>query len=1028
MDSQDQRKSIPSGRESHGVYLCHKCGWPFPNPHPSAKQRRAHKRICGTVEGYKMIDSEEQINLAVSDDEHGSDEDRQTPSTKIVKHSTKEISSGGVSARSNRSEDEVFSDAVTEFSDNGFSPVNEEQLKADATSGIQISNSPTDSNQMHNNTVLEYETNLLGGAIPIEDSVSTCNSDPVVDIRKEDEKVIVGENEMQSSSIFLEQGNDVKGNEESNVDEILSDVAVAPCKTANEASEVACELQEKDPKTSDSLSVNQIVKPKEETFGSTMCRHDLSPEVKSCDHVEVAAQIESYSAKDGDIGSHSDAVDACDKEGKGNENVHVLLVANDLPAVDNPEIMIQDFKDHKTWKSNLLVTVESGEVIEPAVDDNNDTVCEEKSSIFPSVKSRASFDIPSAELQVLEGNLKQEDEDKRVLAAEVPVEKEVDTSELKVGSKDIGSYGVEATPETTVIQKIQIDIEEQRPHDYHTDQLQNIKVEPSAIGLSDVISVNISAADEVIHETNLCGGKNEYNIDKDKNEKCDTDGKQSRELVKEELSTNVETTSVSVDDLSVSKADQTMDDLGTGNSGDHKKTGIEVSDLVGNGNKDVAVQDRPEMNSKMNIESASTPSDTKIVVGEMDKCTNNLQEAESTTYFVHDSSEVGPDASHLRITAPARSDLQNREGEDSEEAMKEPKSNCMNIVLAENVDAVCKGVESNHDSGAEVSERTAETPPEPFPVESDSTMKRSSTVADDSHCRDGGLGSSGVSTENLQWEGHENLTRPPIEVPAVDVSVDSSSQSKKLAKPPIEVPSVDVSVDSSSQPDSLEGNWGSVSVLSTQSDAVAAVDAEALPSTVPEAPAELDKLNLQKPQATLGGHHSSKSDVFEPPSFMTLVEHQDRGDQKAAAADIQTVENTEQQKSEALRAGWFPSLTNIVNESQGRKKNEEIIAKVTNWSTGKQHTPLKSLLGEANLETKPKSPNPKQNPSVTKQDENTATVNSILGSEAPTDQVAKREMGKEWNSPARYPSGNKKEKKVKGKPYWVPFLCCSSMN
>ncbi|GFY96611.1 hypothetical protein Acr_11g0009170 [Actinidia rufa] len=169
---------------------------------------------------------------------------------------------------------------------------------------------------MHNNTVLETETNLLGGAIPIEDSVSTCNSDPVVDIRRENEKVIVGENEMQSSSIFLEQGTDVKGNKENSVDEILSDVAVAPCKTANEASEVACELQEKGPKTSDSLLVNQIVEPKEETFGSTMSLHDLSPEVKSCDPVEVAAQIELYSTEDGDIGSHSDAVDACDKEGE----------------------------------------------------------------------------------------------------------------------------------------------------------------------------------------------------------------------------------------------------------------------------------------------------------------------------------------------------------------------------------------------------------------------------------------------------------------------------------------------------------------------------------------------------------------------------------------------------------------------------------------------------------------------------------------------------------------------------------------
>ncbi|XP_057480753.1 uncharacterized protein LOC130767746 isoform X1 [Actinidia eriantha] len=1007
MDSQDQRKSIPSGRESHGVYLCHKCGWPFPNPHPSAKQRRAHKRMCGTVEGYKMIDSEEHTNLAVSDDEHGSDEDRRTPSPKIVKHSTKEINSGGVNARSNRAEDEVFSDAVTEFSDNGCSPVNEESLKVDATAGIQISNSPADSNQMHNNMVLETETDLLGGVIPLEDFVSTCNSDSVVDIRKENGKVNVGENEMQSPSTFLDQGTDVKGNEESIVDEILSDVAIAPRKTANEASEVACSLQEKDLKTSDSLSLNQIVEPKEEIFGSTMSLQDLSPEVKSCDHVEVAAQIESYSTKDGDIGSHSDIVDACKIEGEGNETIHVLSVANDLPVVDNPEIMIKDFKDHKTWKSNFSVTLESGEVIEPAVDDNKDTVCKEKSSIFLSVKSGACFDVPSAELQVLEGNLKQEDEGKRVLAAEVPVEKEVDTSGLKVSSKDIWSNGVETSPEIMMIQKIQIDIEGQRPHGYHTDQLQDILPEPSAIGLSDVISVSISADDEVSHETNLSGGKNEYNIDK-KNEKCDTDGKESRELVKDELSTNIETTCVCVDDLCVSEADKTMDDLGDGNNGDHKKAGIEFSNLVGNGSRDVAVQDKPEMNSKMTIESASTPSDNNIVVGEMDKITKNLQEAESTTYFVHDSSEVDPDASHLGITAPARSDLQNWQGEDSEEAMKEPKSNSTNVALVESVDAVCKGVESNHDRGAEVSEKTAETPPERFPGELESTRKSSSTVADESHCKDGGLGASGVSTENLQREGREKLTKPPIEDPAVDVSFDSNSQT-----------------------DSLEGNWGSVSgaVFSTQSDAVAVVDAEALPSTVSEAPAELNKGNLQKPQGTSGGHHSCKSDVFEHPSFMTLVEHQDKVDQKAAASDIQTVENTQHQKSEALQAGWFPSLTNIVNESQGRKKNEEIIAKVTNWSAGKQHTPLKSLLGEANLETKPKSPNPKQISFVTKQDENTATVDSILGSEAPTDQVAKRETGKEWNSPARYPSDKKKEKgKVKGKPYWVQFLCCSSVN
>lgn len=57
------------GNENHGVYVCHKCGWPFPNPHPSAKHRRAHKKICGTIEGYK----EEPTNF------NGSDVDYKTP-------------------------------------------------------------------------------------------------------------------------------------------------------------------------------------------------------------------------------------------------------------------------------------------------------------------------------------------------------------------------------------------------------------------------------------------------------------------------------------------------------------------------------------------------------------------------------------------------------------------------------------------------------------------------------------------------------------------------------------------------------------------------------------------------------------------------------------------------------------------------------------------------------------------------------------------------------------------------------------
>ncbi|XP_023739610.1 uncharacterized protein LOC111887665 [Lactuca sativa] len=118
MDTQDQSKTTTSSG-----HICHRCGWPFPKSHPSSKHRRAHKRICGTIEGYpKLIDSE-----AVSDDEHYSDEEdiEITPSPKIEKKIIDE--------RSSKSEDDLFSDAVTEFSDGGFSTPGAEERFFDTT-------------------------------------------------------------------------------------------------------------------------------------------------------------------------------------------------------------------------------------------------------------------------------------------------------------------------------------------------------------------------------------------------------------------------------------------------------------------------------------------------------------------------------------------------------------------------------------------------------------------------------------------------------------------------------------------------------------------------------------------------------------------------------------------------------------------------------------------------------------------------------------------------------------------------------
>ncbi|KAH0634459.1 hypothetical protein KY290_037870 [Solanum tuberosum] len=255
--------------------------------------------------------------------------------------------------------------------------------------------------------------------------------------------------------------------------------------------------------------------------------------------------------------------------------------------------------------------------------------------------------------------------------------------------------------------------------------------------------------------------------------------------------------------------------------------------------------------------------------------------------------------------------------------------------------------------------------------------------------------------------------------------ISSASQNEgddKLIKQNETVSAMDTPISSSSRADSLDNNWGSISVLSTQSESTAILDAE----TIDTQRLEKSEHDLQKPTYGSEECHPDKSDVYEPPSFMTLVEWgESSANKKATASEIETQLNAQQPKAESLKAGWFPSITNVVNESQGRKKNEEIIAKVTNWSTVKQqHTPLKSLLGEArspNVQQVPPSTNKKDETASTK----TTTVNSILSSEAPT--AVSKEAEKEWNSPVRYPVDIKKEKR-KTKPYWVLFVCCSSVH
>ncbi|XP_021888948.1 uncharacterized protein LOC110807946 isoform X2 [Carica papaya] len=136
MDGQDQRKNHFAGSESHGLHVCSKCGWPFANSHPSAKQRRAHKKICGKPKGYQRVDSGEggSAHGVVSDDEHFSDEDYKTPSPKVVDKSNNVKAISETGGTQNKLLDEVLRDSVVEFS-----PGVEEKTKGNTELAVERS-------------------------------------------------------------------------------------------------------------------------------------------------------------------------------------------------------------------------------------------------------------------------------------------------------------------------------------------------------------------------------------------------------------------------------------------------------------------------------------------------------------------------------------------------------------------------------------------------------------------------------------------------------------------------------------------------------------------------------------------------------------------------------------------------------------------------------------------------------------------------------------------------------------------------
>ncbi|XP_044499716.1 uncharacterized protein LOC123221093 isoform X2 [Mangifera indica] len=1041
------------GNETHGVHVCHKCGWPFPNPHPSAKHRRAHRKVCGTIEGYKLNESQD---LNLSDEDNHSDEDPTTPSPKPVERSIDEKHSSGISKRSNRLEEELFSDAVEEFIDSGLSPGLQHNLEfermldekdrtvffsfkdSEVTDVSEPLGSSTDGIQTQNPEVPGNTADLLQDNLAPQVRVSNTNEAPVVNVTDDQNRlshhlvpikpelltdasqeikiINAGEDLTEGLMAHAELEANVKG-----IGEISSDgdsVLLFPGECTGQTFGLGSNPQEKEI-TVDVMPSDGNVFMKEEQgaeIASDMSLSEPTTEVDSFEHMVSidTAQVKVSAQQRLDVAASDNSCKGLNGRGEGKENVHELSVPSDIPEGDNAEVKLQEFKDYKGFNFLQSVTSDlvSSEITKDKKDDVEDPLSVDNCTHFYLLQSSEVTKASASEMNVFEDNL--------LVEGRVPM------------INSLSSDG--------------------KSDDHH--KMLN-EVNPMIASLdANAVSMNDS-------------GHHEKGIAKIGDVAGEEENERPRVANYEEIRVKTFEAATNLPEFQVNPATKLHEN---DEASDHEKAIVEQCDVVAVASRGQSTGGKHFLQTETAFESGSILHESLCDAGDVvnvsetklleTKFTNF--DAVSTTTDVGKQLEIdGNDKAEGECVAEHGRNLMILDRNSEDHAMKD------SLVSPSNTEVSIQSSVAFADTkklGAEESETNLlETKFTNFDAVSTTTdvgkqleidgndKAKGECVAEhgrnlmilDRNSEDHAMKDSLVSPSNTEVSIQSSVAfadtkKLGAEDSGINQSLQKETDNNNPVKHQLGASVIDVSVDSLSQTDSLEGNWGSISVLSTQSDTVPIIDSETLASTDYPASKAAEETNSKNPEGVTERQHSQKSDIFEAPSFMTLVEPGGGVHQKGSASASMTSENTQQQKVPSSQAGWFPSLTNVVNESQGRKKNEEIIAKVTNWSTGKQHTPLKNLLSEANHKTKPKSPNPRENRTpVLQKDETTTedngalapTVSSIVNPGVSASEPAKRDTGKEYNSHASYNADIKREKrKVKGRPYWAQFMCCSSVN
>ncbi|TKY47803.1 dentin sialophosphoprotein isoform X1 [Spatholobus suberectus] len=996
MDNQDQRRTNThtQGHESHGVHACHKCGWPFPNPHPSSKQTRAHKKVCGTIHGYKPLFSERQTHSNASDDEHLSEDDPPTQGPNSLDTGNNEKLNGGTGEILTRSGDEVFLDAIANFSDSALSPGSKEPLRdsLDSATDAEIVNGKyqefsgssdfNDDGQMQDPSILHGERVKDGNMLELQGQLSGSHVDPlsssITDLRtvvRSDDffglssdsnsskleatpdlslenKFHSGENVRRCSLASVAKETDLKENDEIKSDTGRIDIVVFSNNIVGDTHEGILKIAVSDVVNSDCQVARGAFNQEEKNnveFLSVIPQEELSLEVNSILSTNTSTngvQVESAHmiqfATSGDVKMSQEM-------GEGNVNLFTSPLCGDRADVAHPQNECADFKDHKGVLPQNSLSLLSSEAWKPKQDNLKDSDDEENNFLINQSQLNEKREVLPPDGCVSDSSMK-EQESCELVAEEMHAEECIEGFSVKSmieSDKRSDETGASMNAlKTEMNENYMIHFSEERGSDGVHKNSQQISLPECSF---------MAASKENPSDTSFGGSTTE------------TTSVISVDYVNHHEESIKEITSIAVDD---------------------KCRGANVENDIGISMKTLQLSN---LHLEVNPSSGVYRSDDVVEMGKFEKCDISITDAQyMERSIVKDSSLPKPAGNNFEcpILSEVVMDRSARTPKGIECANRGPLSDVQEDIKDDEINSSCR-VNKEWNGFISTSADSHQTQDAELLVKAAEDLCRNYSS----------LYSLNVEP-SVQWVSVVEDTQGEHggEVSGIAaVPVQDRSDNNKVQLPSS---AIYTSIDYGIQCDSLEGNRGSVSGVT---------DVEGLPSTDLVRSTEAGKSNLKDPKAASKRQQCETPEVFEPPSFMTLVEP----GHVVAASEVQNGLN-QHPSSTSLQAGWFPTQTQVTNESQGRKRNKEIIAKISNYRTSKQHTPLQSPLGEAAHSNKPKSPKLEENSMIRKD------------GESPAAKAVKGEGGKGWNSPARYPSDIKRQnKKVKRKPYWMPFVCCS---